>query len=104
MIFFIELTSIVFRFRYLKLIFVSPSHQNLGIGSQMVAWGTSQADKASPPLPTYLEASPHGQKVYERKGFEIVGWGELDDDVSPNGKITWPCMMRKGGWKPAEEN
>ncbi|KII83338.1 hypothetical protein PLICRDRAFT_62454, partial [Plicaturopsis crispa FD-325 SS-3] len=57
---------------YLYILAVLPQYQNQGVGSQLLDWGITAADAAEPKRAVYLEASPVGQKLYERRGFETV--------------------------------
>lgn len=51
-------------------------HERKGAGSALVRWGCQKADEAG--VATYLEASPMGEPMYARHGFEPAGKMELD--------------------------
>lgn len=53
-----------------------PHHHRRGAGAMALNWGFEQADKLG--IPVWLEASPMGRPLYERVGFETVGWLPFD--------------------------
>lgn len=53
-----------------------PRHHRRGVGAMQLKWGFAIADERN--LPVYLEASPMGQPLYARMGFETVGWLPMD--------------------------
>ncbi|KAE8450450.1 hypothetical protein EG329_006525 [Mollisiaceae sp. DMI_Dod_QoI] len=54
----------------------SPKFQRRGIGSQLVNYGLSRADRNA--VNVYLSAAPMGVPVYRKLGFEGVGRLEID--------------------------
>lgn len=50
---------------------VDPDYQGLGLARKLVDMGLAWADADG--VPTYLEATPEGAKIYPRFGFEKVG-------------------------------
>ncbi|KII83343.1 hypothetical protein PLICRDRAFT_47223 [Plicaturopsis crispa FD-325 SS-3] len=81
---------------YLYMLCVLPEHQGRGIGSKLLNWGIEAADNAEPPLAVYMEASPIGQKLYERRGFEVVTVVETME-----GRLKAPGMKRRAGYAAA---
>ncbi|KAK5173457.1 uncharacterized protein LTR77_002138 [Saxophila tyrrhenica] len=77
----------------LSILAVVPEYQRKGVGSILLDWGSKQADELG--LHSYLEASPMGRPLYERKGYEKVRefefdarkWGHHED-------IEHVCMLR----------
>lgn len=53
-----------------------PDHHRRGAGGLLLAWGCQKVDEAG--TVAYLEASPMGEPLYRRYGFEPVGNLELD--------------------------
>ncbi|PSN61369.1 acyl-CoA N-acyltransferase [Corynespora cassiicola Philippines] len=45
-----------------------PNHHRRGAGSMLIEWGTTKADEAG--VECYLEASPMGEPLYAKHGFE----------------------------------
>ncbi|KAJ7490597.1 hypothetical protein FB451DRAFT_1022800 [Mycena latifolia] len=80
---------------YLSLLFVDPGYQYRGIGQVLLQWGLDHADKHSPPLEVYLESSDDGLRLYEKNGFEMVGWNSLPDENSDGGNLRWPALKRR---------
>lgn len=65
---------------YLMAIGTRPSRQGEGLGSALLAAGTSQADRAG--LPCYLETSTQRDiDFYTKRGFEIVGQDDLGGHI-----------------------
>ncbi|KII84430.1 hypothetical protein PLICRDRAFT_365317 [Plicaturopsis crispa FD-325 SS-3] len=78
---------------YLYMLGIHPTYQGKGIGSKLLNWGIAMAEASEPKLAMYLEASPNGQKLYARRGFEVVTSTEL-----LGGKVTLPGMKRRAGY------
>ncbi|KAF2089723.1 acyl-CoA N-acyltransferase [Saccharata proteae CBS 121410] len=55
---------------YLAGLATSPLFQRKGIGAQMLQWGIDQSERDG--LPIYLEATPAGEPLYRKMGFETV--------------------------------
>jgi GNAT superfamily N-acetyltransferase len=72
---------------------VDPAYQHQGIGQALLQWGFEQADRES--LEVYLESSDDGLRLYEKNGFELVGWNVLPDEQSEGGSLKWPAMRRR---------
>jgi hypothetical protein len=58
----------------------------------LVQWGVDQADSANPPVDMWVDASPDGQRVYEKKGFEVVDWSEVEGIEGRT--VRWPSLRR----------
>jgi len=52
----------------LNVLAVDPKYHRKGIGAIHLKWGLDQADELG--LPAFLEASPYGQPLYAKWGFE----------------------------------
>ncbi|KAA8623183.1 gnat family protein [Pyrenophora tritici-repentis] len=57
-------------FYFLHLLVTNPHHQRRGAGALLVGWGTKRADEAQ--LPSFLESSPVGRRLYTKMGFQTV--------------------------------
>ncbi|KAJ7895652.1 acyl-CoA N-acyltransferase [Mycena olivaceomarginata] len=80
------------KYWYLALLAVDPAYQYQGVGQALLQWGLDQA--ASESVAVYLESSDEGKRLYEKNGFELVGWNVLPDEKSPGGSLRWPAMWR----------
>ncbi|TGO44252.1 hypothetical protein BCON_0562g00010 [Botryotinia convoluta] len=60
-----------------EVIFTSPSHRRLGIGSLILSWGTQKADELG--LDCYVEGSQTGVPLYTKHGFKKI----RDVEVKP---------------------
>ncbi|TKA25809.1 hypothetical protein B0A50_05564 [Salinomyces thailandicus] len=60
----------------LHILVTHPRHHRRGVGAMQLEWGVAEARRLG--VPVYLESSPMGRPLYERFGFETVGWLELD--------------------------
>jgi GNAT superfamily N-acetyltransferase len=82
------------RIPVLDLCFTAPSYQGKGAGGQLVQWGVDRADEMG--LPTFVEASPPGVRLYNSRGFEtaerVVLWDERWKDKD---KMTYDFMFRE---------
>ncbi|KAK6525264.1 hypothetical protein TWF694_005410 [Orbilia ellipsospora] len=56
------------KYLHLNILVVDPSYQRRGIGEALVKWGVKKARKDN--IPSALEASVAGKKVYSKCGFE----------------------------------
>ncbi|KAK4129147.1 N-acetyltransferase-like protein [Parathielavia appendiculata] len=74
---------------YLSLLACSPTRQRLGAGSALLKWGVDLADSLG--LPSRVEASPAGYRLYKKFGYEDVDvldlkvtdtWGVVNTDGS----------------------
>lgn len=52
----------------LNILATDPKYHRRGVGAIHLKWGLDQADEAG--VPAFLEASPYGQPLYARWGFE----------------------------------
>lgn len=77
-------------------IVVDPAYQRLGIGMKLMEWGMDRAKRDG--IPIILEATPAGQRLYEKAGFVGYGtwrWGPEKEMVSlkmrwyPNSSSKW---------------
>ncbi|KAJ6593171.1 acyl-CoA N-acyltransferase [Mycena capillaripes] len=80
------------KYWYLSLLMVDPAYQHQRIGLALLQWGLDQADAES--LEVYLESSDDGLRLYEKNGFELVGWNTLPDEKSEGGSLKWPALRR----------
>lgn len=53
------------------MISVNPAYQRQGIGSILLQWGTTEADKHG--RDSFLISSPAAVKLYTNFGFQVVG-------------------------------
>jgi ribosomal protein S18 acetylase RimI-like enzyme len=56
---------------YLELLATRPEWHGKGAGSQLLRWGLERADEEG--LEAYIEASPAGKSLYEKKGYREIG-------------------------------
>jgi GNAT superfamily N-acetyltransferase len=71
----------------LNFCFTHPKHRRRGVGRLLMEWGIKKADELG--LPSYIEATDIGLKLYEANGFKVEG--ELDLDAStenPSAEFT----------------
>ncbi|KAK6535730.1 hypothetical protein TWF694_002179 [Orbilia ellipsospora] len=69
----------------------SPEYQCQGIGSQLVKWGVDRADTSE--LACWCHASPAGNQLYLKAGFQELGSSEYD--LGDFGKYTFRYMVRR---------
>lgn len=62
----------------LNFCFTQPKHRRRGVGRLLMEWGIKKADELG--LPSYIEATDIGLKLYEAYGFKVEG--ELDLDAT----------------------
>nr|GAT51498.1 predicted protein [Mycena chlorophos] len=79
------------KYWYLSLMFVDPAYQSRGIGKALLRWGLDQADAEG--IPAYLEASDEGLPLYQKSGFEVVGWNEVRIDPISDRCGHVPCRF-----------
>ncbi|KAL2154632.1 hypothetical protein VTH82DRAFT_3308 [Thermothelomyces myriococcoides] len=82
---------------YLSLLGCTPAYQRCGAGSALLEWGVNLADRLG--LPSRLEASPAGYRLYKKFGYEDMavldleiteGWGKAkppDSDWGENNAV-----------------
>ena len=68
----------------LALLCVHQDYQHRGAGALLVHWGLQRSENTF--LPTYLEASPAGHRLYSKLGFRqidivVVKAGDWDGNV-----------------------
>ncbi|KAF2440957.1 acyl-CoA N-acyltransferase [Karstenula rhodostoma CBS 690.94] len=83
-------------FAFLHVLVVDPPHQRRSAGTLLVNWGLELADKSQ--LPSFLEASDAGKKLYTSLGFEPVHVETFDlSKYDPNlsGLESNTAMLRK---------
>jgi GNAT superfamily N-acetyltransferase len=56
------------------LMFVDPEYQRMGAWKMCMKWGTDLADQLM--LPSWIEASPMGEGLYRKFGYEDAGEDE----------------------------
>ncbi|EEP79695.1 predicted protein [Uncinocarpus reesii 1704] len=62
---------------FLNIAFTLPEYRGHGVGRMLVEWGTQKADSLG--VECWLDASPHGQPVYEKQGFVYI----MDQYLAP---------------------
>jgi len=62
----------------LNILAVDPHYHRRGVGAMHLKWGLDQADEAG--IPAFLEASPYGQPLYARWGFEPMYRTSIPED------------------------
>lgn len=72
---------------YMAILAVEPKFQRMGIGKKLLEWGLDMADREG--LETFIEASPAGKPLYEKMGWRVVGFTDVD--------------LRRWGWKGEED-
>lgn len=96
---------------HLHICFVHPEHRRRGVGSMMVEWGVTKADKMG--VESFLEASFIARPLYEKFGFVVVTTEEADTTIEKPNKnwksleqrflpYKWHCMWRPIGGKYEE--
>lgn len=58
---------------------VSPKHQEKGVGSALLKWGTDKADEHD--VFMWVHSSEESYKVFSNSGFEVTGVLDLDLDA-----------------------
>ncbi|OJD35177.1 acyl-n-acyltransferase [Diplodia corticola] len=85
---------------HLATLVTDPDEGRRGAGGMLVRWGLERADAEG--LEAYVDASPAGEGLYARSGFEVVRrvgfdlgrWG------GGEGVVEHVCMWRKPGPSP----
>lgn len=68
---------------FITTLSVSPTHQNRGISSALLKWGTSIADATN--VFIWVHSSEGAWGMYTKSGFEVVGMLEVDlDEYAPS--------------------
>ncbi|KAL0258321.1 hypothetical protein SLS55_007497 [Diplodia seriata] len=86
---------------HLVTLVTDPDEGRRGAGGALVRWGLERADERG--LDAYLDASPMGEGLYRKSGFEVVRrvpfdlgeWGDREGGV-----VEHVCMWRKPGPSP----
>jgi GNAT superfamily N-acetyltransferase len=60
----------------LNFCFTHPKHRRRGVGQLLMEWGIKKADELG--LPSYIEATDIGLRLYEASGFRVEGEIDLD--------------------------
>jgi GNAT superfamily N-acetyltransferase len=60
----------------LNFCFTHPKHRRRGVGRLLMEWGIKKADELG--LPSYIEATDIGLRLYEASGFKVEGDIDLD--------------------------
>jgi GNAT superfamily N-acetyltransferase len=55
---------------------VHPDFQRRGIASLLLKWGCQQADEAGAKM--WCMSTPQAIRTYEKNGWEVVDWQEVD--------------------------
>ncbi|KAF3902508.1 hypothetical protein ABW21_db0204255 [Orbilia brochopaga] len=79
------------KYLILQGLVTDPDCQRRGIGSQLVKWGVDRADAEK--LPCWCHASPAGNQLYRKAGFQEMGNDEYD--LGDFGKYTFRYMVRQ---------
>ncbi|KAL3418659.1 acetyltransferase [Phlyctema vagabunda] len=83
---------------FLHILVVLPEFHGRGVGSALLKDGLATANEAS--LPTWLESSERGYRVYRKFGFEDVDEFDIDRaKYGGEGKTKTVCMLRPVGTK-----
>lgn len=84
----------------LQVLATRESHRRRGVATMLLRKGIELANEYS--LPIYLESSPMAKPVYERVGFELLGWMPFDArEFGSDREMRHAVMMRPAG-KPEE--
>ena len=75
----------------LMILGVSPDFGRRGIGSKLLEWGCARADETDRAV--LVVASPAGEQLYGRRGFETVGVNTMLDKEEAEG-MTQTYMIR----------
>jgi len=71
----------------LNFCFTHPKHRRRGVGRLLMEWGIEKADELG--LPSYIEATDIGLRLYESCGFKVEGDIDLDATVeNPSEEFT----------------
>lgn len=82
------------------MLVTAPDEQRRGAGNMLLKWGLERADRAG--LPSYLESSEAGRRLYEKHGFETVKRVEFDlTNYGGQGSDFNTVMIRKPSPLPA---
>jgi len=77
----------------LELLGVHDDYQRHGLGSQLIHWGTEQADKQG--LETYLDGSEKGQPYYvKHHAFEIRAAIDIPSRPEAYGDYRYKSLVR----------
>nr|OQO24009.1 hypothetical protein B0A51_09227 [Rachicladosporium sp. CCFEE 5018] len=66
-------------FALLNILTTHPDHHRRGIGAMQLKHGLETVDRLG--LPAWLEGSPKGTPLYERFGWQGVGWLDFDEQA-----------------------
>ncbi|KAJ5946904.1 acetyltransferase [Penicillium verhagenii] len=77
----------------LQALVTSPDYQHQGVGSQLVKWGTELATVER--LSCWCHASPAGNELYLKSGFQEVGRNEYE--LGEFGKYIFRYMVCRAG-------
>lgn len=69
-----------------------PEHRRRGVGSMMVEWGVTKADKMG--VESFLEASFIARPLYEKFGFVVVTTEEADTTIEKPNK-NWKSLEQR---------
>ncbi|EPS35767.1 hypothetical protein H072_10739 [Dactylellina haptotyla CBS 200.50] len=78
------------KYLVLQALATSPEYQGRGVASQLVKWGVDRADDGN--LTCWCHASPAGNQLYRKAGFQELGNSEYD--LGEFGKYTFRYMRR----------
>ncbi|GAA5966118.1 hypothetical protein JCM21900_004942 [Sporobolomyces salmonicolor] len=76
---------------YIAPLWVLPAYKNRGIGRRLMQQVIDLCDAHDPPTPIYLEASPEGQRLYEKLGFVVEGTSAYKE------MVRWRSVQKGGG-------
>ncbi|KAF2141862.1 uncharacterized protein K452DRAFT_287835 [Aplosporella prunicola CBS 121167] len=86
---------------YLATLVTHPDHGRKGAGSVLLQWGLDKADEMG--LEAFVEATPMGQGLYEKMGFEVAKDVPFDlGQFGEEGVVHHVCMVRQPKPDPTE--
>lgn len=87
----------------LQVLATRESHRRRGVATMLLRRGIDMANEYN--LPVYLESSPMAKPVYERMGFELLGWMPFDArEFGSDREMRHAVMMRPAGKPQAFPN
>ena len=81
---------------YIRTLVIAPQYQGMGLGRQMIEWGTSRAEKDG--VFAWVHSSDQGWQAYKACGFEIVRMLKLNLDEFAAGGALGKGPESGGEW------